>query len=300
MQRNRNDGFTLVELLVVIAIIGILLAILLPAVQAAREAARRVECGNNLKQMGLAMHSYHDIHNEYPSGYIYPHFTMWQAFLLPHLEQGNLHDSIQWGAAWDVPNSPNAKACNTVISTFRCPSSGAPTRMADVQGYVERVPGNYLAIASGVITRESGPEPWIGSLGRDGIFFRDSGVSNADIRDGLSNTVAIGEALFRYDVWGNNDDGDPQVVDHWSIGSNNPMHLMEGTESLGSTGVAINSVKVESAHIDEKELCISSYHRAGVNVVYADGHVAFIPQEIDRKTWSALGTRWGQEPISQD
>lgn len=296
MTRETRHGFTLIELLVVIAVIGILIAILLPAVQAAREAARRVECSNNLKQMGLALQNHHDSVRAFPAGFQLPNRTMWQAYLLPYLEQQNLYDSMQFDQPWDTPGSSNAKACSTTISVFRCSSAASPRKL-DVQGFFGRVPSNYLACASGLVARESGPAPWIGSPSRDGLFFQNSSIRAGDIRDGLSNTIAIGEALFRYEVWGDNDDGDAQVVDHWYFGSNNPLEHMEGSEGLGSTAVRINSVKRPNAHIDEKELCFSSSHRSGVNVVFADGHVTFIAEGIKSDVWSGMGTRSGREAI---
>ena len=112
MARSRAEGFTLVEVLVVIAIIGGLIALLMPAVQAAREAARRTQCQNNLHQIGIALHHYHDAGGSFPSGVIEPHRTMWTALLLRHIEQGPLYDTLEFGqqipgAVPDAPFQPS-------------------------------------------------------------------------------------------------------------------------------------------------------------------------------------------------
>lgn len=301
----KKNGFTLVELLVVIAIIGILIGLLLPAVQAAREAARRIQCANNLKQIGLAIHNYHDLHKKFPPGILAEHQTLWQAFILPQIEQSNLHDTIEWGQPWDTPGSPNAKACETWIPIFQCPSSAVETREYDVQGFKSRSPSNYLGCASGLITRESGDAPWLLSERLDGVLHRNSRMRFASILDGTSHTVLVAEALHDYSFWGDNHDGYQQVVDHWYIGSNNitphaPCGQIknEGSEALGSTGVAINAFKDKSNNIDEVEMSFSSRHFGGIQAVYIDGHVSFINATIKRSIWSAMGTvAYGDLPL---
>lgn len=293
MTRSSARGFTLIELLVVIAIIAILMALLLPAVQAAREAARRIQCQNNLHQMGIALHGYHDSLRSFPAAYIWPNRTLWSGLILEQMEQSPLYDTLEFGRPWDVDNSPNELACATYLTVYRCPSSATPEHM-DLQGITDRVPCNYLACASGTGARESGPPPLVGLPGSDGIFFVNSSTRMADILDGSSSTVAIGEALVRIDVQGPDHTGITQIVDHWYIGTPEG-NANEVSESMGSTGVAINSVAMPGLFIDEKELCFSSRHSGGVQVLFADGHVSFISETIDRDTWSALGTRAGRE-----
>jgi prepilin-type N-terminal cleavage/methylation domain-containing protein/prepilin-type processing-associated H-X9-DG protein len=297
MARSSVRGFTLVELLVVIAIIGILIALLLPAVQAAREAARRISCKNNLHQMGVALHGYHDSHRSFPSGYIWPNRAFWSGLILNQMEQTPLYNTLEFGQPWNVDNSPNELACATYLSVYQCPSSGSRKHI-DMQGITDRVPCNYLASASGTGTCESGPPPLVGLPGSDGVFFVNSSTRFRDIRDGTSSTAAIGEVLFRSDVHGPDHWGGIQVVDHWYIGTPEG-HANEVSESMGSTGVAINSVTMPNVFIDEKELCFSSNHPGGAQILFADGHVSFISETIDRNTWSALGTRAGGEVASE-
>lgn len=283
----RKRGFTLVELLVVIAIIGILVALLLPAVQAAREAARRIQCGNNLHQMAIAAQNYHDTNRTFPAGFILPNQTFWSAMLLPQLEQNTIYDTLNFSATWS--SGPNAAACSTLIPMFRCPSAPVAEHTS-VQGIVDRVPCTYLACGTGLTRNESGVSPLAGDSNMDGIFFINSDIGIRDILDGTSTTVAIGEALFDTGIRGIDHGGTVHIVDHWYIGSPN-LYRADVSETIGSTAVPINRIFDESAFIDEKELCFSSQHPGGAQVAFADGHVSIVNETIDAAVWSALGTR---------
>ena len=287
MTGSRLRGFTLVELLVVIAIIGILVGLLLPAVQAAREAGRRMRCGNNLHQMAIAAQNYHDTFRVFPSGFILPNQVLWSGLILPQLEQNTIYESLRFSSPWS--SGPNAAACSTLLSVFRCPSASV-VEHTSVQGIADRVPCTYLACATGLMLNESGPPPNAGGRNMDGMFFLNSRVKLRDVLDGTSSTVSIGESLFDTNVRGIDHGGTVHIVDHWYIGSPH-IYSSEVSESVGSTAVPVNRIFDKGAFIDEKELCFSSSHPGGAQVSFADGHVTMIHETIDGHVWSALGTR---------
>jgi prepilin-type N-terminal cleavage/methylation domain-containing protein len=301
-KRNRS-GFTLVELLVVIAIIGVLVGLTLPAVQAAREAARRLQCANNLKQMGIAIHNRADTHSVYPAGCLLSpalpneHRLYWSGQLLPYLEQSALFDTIDPDQPWDT-HPPNMHAMRMGIPNFRCPSAAAP-EVFD-QNITDRVTSTYLACASGVIAMETGPSPNLSDLQLDGAFYTNSRTRHASFTDGLSNTILIGECLFLPGVTGPDYNGNIQIIDHWCIGSPG-MAPNEMSEALGSTAIKINQFKLHpNTFIENIELGYSSRHPGIIQSVFADGHIQVISDSIDVKTWSAAGTRSGGEVFSID
>lgn len=293
-----RPAFTLVELLVVIAIIGILVGLLLPAVQAAREAARRIQCANNLKQIGLATIQHADAFGKFPSGCrtskALPgnHRFMWSGQILPFIEQSNLRNQVDPDQPWDS-FPPNIAAMRTLLTIFRCPSSGAPETYGQIiEG---RIPCTYLGCASGTIWTESGSGPKIGDLTQDGALYTNSQTRHRDFTDGLTNTLLSAEALFLPGVVGPDRDGSQQIIDHWSVGSPG-MGPNEMSEALGSTAVPINAWKQGSqALIEDIELGFSSRHSSMIQAVFADGRVQVISDSIAASVWSALGTRAGGE-----
>ena len=292
--KTSHRGFSLVELVVVVAILGILIGLLLPAVQAARETARRSLCLDKLRQHGLAMHNYHVANRSFPSGFVWPDRTMWSALVLPQLGEEALYSTLEFGVPWDKDHSANERACGTVVSVFRCPSA-AVARHMDFEGIPDRVPCTYLGCASGRIVQESGSSRRAGDRDLDGVLFRNSRIRIADITDGTSSTMIVGEALHRHDVLGFDHEGNHQGVDHWYFGSTDDLAGINASEAVGSTAIEINAVKNPHLPIDEKELCFSSNHPGGVHIAFADGHATFISEQIDRGAWSALGTRAGGE-----
>lgn len=295
--RTSHRGFSLIELVVVVAIIGTLLSLLLPAVQAAREAARRSQCMDNLRQLGMAMQNYHGVNRSFPAGFVWPDRTLWSALVLPQLDQEVLYNTLEFGKPWDEDDSPNERACGIMVSVFRCPSAAAP-RHIDFEGIPDRVPCTYLACASGNVVQESGSKFCAGNLDLDGVLFNNSRIRIADIKDGTSSTIIVGESLHRYDIQGIDHLGNLQGVDHWYFGSTDDLAGINASEAVGSTAVEINAVFNPDRSIDEKELCFSSNHPGGAFMAYADGHVAFVSETIDRNAWSAMGTRAGGELLS--
>jgi prepilin-type N-terminal cleavage/methylation domain-containing protein/prepilin-type processing-associated H-X9-DG protein len=338
-------GFTLVELLVVITIIGLLIGLLLPAVNAARESGRRTDCANNLKQIGLALNSFNEAQGAFPIGAAMQSGGMWSAFILPYLDFDSIYSKLTFG--WDgypdwamvspdypppsleMPNGPdnwvaqtarNVAACETVIPLFRCPSASLPLHVLDASTYTpawyvaRRVPGSYLGCVSGLVTNDQGlinldgimtaPAPPPANLWDDGGTFTMKGITSAQVTDGVSNTIIVGEAVP--DAANNPDREDPSLnqghKDHWYIGGDDIDDYagQDWSECLGSTGVPMNLPKVPAGdpNFGAYEIGYSSRHGAGCNFVFADGSVHFLSQSIQQAVFSALGTRAGHEAVS--
>jgi prepilin-type N-terminal cleavage/methylation domain-containing protein/prepilin-type processing-associated H-X9-DG protein len=301
-----RSAFTLVELLVVIAIIGILTGMLLPAVQQVREAARRVQCANQLKQLSLAMLNYESANQRFPAGFKIPSSTMWSGLILPFIDQQNLDATLDLSGPWSTftgATQANLDSLGSELPVFHCPSSGIQTRQFDPLVGVERSPCCYLACASGLNNRESGAEPWAGMHkydgypASDGVFYRDSKTRTSDIRDGLSNTLLLGESLPDQDLFGIDYSGNSQKVDHWYIGSGDlpdmisPFRSAENSECLGSTACPFNSLFIADSPINDKELCFGSAHAQGMNMGFADGHIQFVNDQMDVVVRMAIGSR---------
>jgi prepilin-type N-terminal cleavage/methylation domain-containing protein len=314
-QVRKRKGFTLIELLVVIAIIAILIALLLPAVQQAREAARRSACKNNMKQIGLALHNYHDVHLTFPPGHVDydndpamgsvdrqgPLFA-WSAFILPFMEQANVYDTINF----NVPiygAVVNAGAAQQEIPNYRCPSDagknieingttmGATVTMTQI---LDQATINYTYNygVRPVIDAAVGPAGTgnVIEIGRDGkgAGYVNSRVRIADMKDGTSNTVAVGErALLQgcESFWA----GVPDLPNTPSdIGQ---IYGMGGTYLLNGgpvTSANINAPTTSSPGPPATDCnagfelgIFSSVHEGGAHFLMGDGAVRFINENID-------------------
>lgn len=303
MSRLQNArAFTLVELLVVIAIIGILVALLLPAVQMAREVARKAHCTSNLKQLGMAAHQYHDSFQCFPVGWN-DRGASWSTMILPFMEQKNLWDSLKFNESdnWDIDGSPNERACGTFLSTFRCPSmSDAPKHITN-QDVANRMPASYRGIASSTADSDnlstSVKKRALDMLDMEGIFYCCSRIRLAEVRDGTSNTFLFGESRWENFMQDNNE------LDFWVIGSPqvDPCNCRTGrggteqSEFCGSTGVPINARAIPSTSGYVKELSFTSLHPGGAQFCLADTAVRFVSFSIDAKLYQALGSRKGRD-----
>ena len=269
-----NRAFTLVELLVVIAIIGMLIALLLPAVQAAREAARRMNCSNNLRQIGIAVHNYHDVYNQIPLGHEPETRFGWGAVILPFVEQGNVQSLLDLNEK--MYNEPNRTAGRTLLALFLCPSDRDRT-VRDTEFYnpdnnwtmeiLTLAPSHYGGILSELITPLGREQGFSGELG----CIINRRIDFGAVTGGLSNTAMIAEASSYETIT-------PPVYGNGS--------WISGTNIFRKTTAPINyKAKCEHFNTSEPWYCsecsayqyeIRSFHPSGAFALYADGSVHFL------------------------
>jgi prepilin-type N-terminal cleavage/methylation domain-containing protein/prepilin-type processing-associated H-X9-DG protein len=342
---RRPRAFTLIELLVVIAIIAVLIALLLPAVQAAREAARRIQCTNNMKQIGVALHNYVSAVGVFPPGYISSTDRTvldacnqdaenqhgvdlgagwaWGSMILPYMEQGPLYNSINFNLS--VAFHDNDTCSLTALSVYLCPSDFGPSTIPvfedppdpanpgsfNASHIVDTLSrGNYVGMYGiGEVCAQSGAidaanNNGAGPLGQHaGMFYRNSRVGFADVTDGTSNTIAVGERSHNlsYVTWvarsidgwlgktspieGGTDKFDPSPEECWTqiLG---PAGLEDGTRTINNP----------EAHVED----YWSQHPGGANMLFADGSVRFLKSSISPTPWRALATRNFGEVVSSD
>lgn len=323
--KRRGKGFTLIELLVVIAIIAVLIALLLPAIQQAREAARRSQCVNNMKQLGLAMLTYESAHSVFPPGIVLGNPGVWnpagavvqnwdvwsgQSLLLPYLEQQQLYDLCNF----DHSNHAitNTTARNTRVMAFFCPSEI-----------------NKLRLQSSNYGMSRGPAfVWNGANSAGGIAPGSRHVTLSEIIDGTNTTIFFGEVrlgLDRYDpvTSYHNNVGTPTVYpteanrfDFSELDSSWLNACREADFVAGSSGwnrqgwywnsgdtiegpfvtthvtpnTADQNCDRDTSTTESSTVTMSSYHSGGVNVTFGDGHVEFVSDSIDLATFRAMGT----------
>jgi len=304
---GRRGGFTLVELLVVIAIIGVLVALLLPAVQAAREAARRMSCQNNLKQIGLAIHNHHDTMRYFPpsatSQPFHPGWAGqhgWGQFTLAFIEQGNMANQYKWENNWFDP--PNQPIVGLRIKTFLCPSVPTPNRM-DV-GTATSVPATPPAwnasptdytpptrIAQNAITAgfvSPGPAHI------DGMMVTNMKLRFADVTDGTSSTIAIVESAGRPARWQKGkliNTQQSNTAASWADRNN----LIAPTGALPDGSARLGPCPMNCTNNQE----LYSFHPAGCMAVFGDGSVRMLSNTMTLTTLSSLITKAGLETTTE-
>jgi prepilin-type N-terminal cleavage/methylation domain-containing protein len=341
-----RKAFTLIELLVVIAIIATLVAILLPAVQQAREAARRSNCKNNLKQIGIALHNYHDTYNTLPPGYVRdlrnascsgPAYNWsWNMLILPFVEQPALYDLLSpFPTMQDAVTNANAlQQMQTGIAAFRCPSDTAPQTNDQLAFGTNR----FLATSNYVGNNDRNGNPsnntatWpntifvIGNSAR-GVFWQNSRCRFADVIDGLSNTILVGERSWEINNPGrrkrvcgaavmfginNNCDGDsqggwsdptvsasgdPGYIKTWGVQAfskiNDPNEMPGATPTVDNYNFTNPATSNTNNNYDGCRFGLASQHKGGAQVVLGDGRVEFISENISHTPATIDGNNMG-------
>ena len=330
--RNRR-AFTLIELLVVIAVIGVLIALLLPAVQAAREAARRAQCSNNLKQIGIGLHNYHAAWNGFPVGFFTtknpaPDSSVaqyrWSALaqLMPMLEQANLSNALNFSfpiatkptsssALFWPYTAPNTTAMGATVAIFLCPSDGAPAPA------VGSGPTNY-AFCSG--DGSNGGD----ATGAPGVFILGPSIRVADILDGTSQTAAASEhtvgiagpysqttstplpspisrAMARVSSAPLSDASCAQAGAGWLLNRGSSWWDGNYQNALYNHYLSPNSSRTDCIiYHNPGWTAARSNHPGGVNLLFCDGHISFVKATVNPPTWRAISTRSGGEVVSSD
>ncbi len=310
---QRRAAFTLIELLVVIAIIGVLVGLLLPAVQTAREAARRSSCSNNLKQMGLAFHNYMSATQAFPSSRPNDEDMSWCTALLEYFEEGNLASTYDFDSKWDT--AANVTAAQTKIPMFVCPSADADRLAADATAPANVVgkvmgPSDYLVmhrVRQGFYLANGLPDPG-GDL--EGSLNRKGPTKEREFKDGFSKTFLCMESANRPNHWikqpgkGLRPTGSlltrPEGYG-WSdpdggAGSMDGTDSSDGTINNKKTG-SPNGKCIMNCNNDSEPL---SLHPGGIGALLADGSVRFVNENVSAATWAAAITRNGGDTVGND
>lgn len=318
--RRRRSGFTLIELLVVIAIIAVLIALLLPAVQQAREAARRSQCKNNLKQIGLALQNYLDQWQMFPPGSIRDYVSFpagtgswntsmlsWQARILPYLDQSGITKKINWGL-YPGDAAAHTALMRLAVPGYICPSDGKKTGSSTAYAAT-----NYVTCLGNT---DDG-------LSKQNLMAINSGVKIAEVKDGTSSTMVVSECkvnepwVYRYEGNAANYSAcqagtDPPITNNWSasggsggtVGRGYSWFMAVSNQSWTYTTRFRPNDPVQANHECEYWsypgfFGARSHHSGGVHVLMVDGAVRFVSSTIDLNVWRALGTKNNRETIGE-
>jgi prepilin-type N-terminal cleavage/methylation domain-containing protein/prepilin-type processing-associated H-X9-DG protein len=298
--RRLRRGFTLIELLVVIAIIAVLVGLLVPAVQRVREAANRMSCANNLKQLGLALHNYYDTNGTFPPGQVAAPYARWKVnhgwavFILPYIEQKPLADKYDWDLK--LADSSNQVVVAQPLPIFQCPSAPEQDRYMRSWPF-DAYPGGKAACGDYAPTWSV--DPVLAKMGLidpvgdyQGVLVPNQMTKLAAITDGTQNTILLTEDAGRPILWrAGRPDPDQTVSGGPWAGFNTGIDL-QGSQPDGSSRPGPCAINCTNDHE------LYSFHPSGANAVFADGSVHFLKAGMSVRTLAALVTRAGGEVVS--
>lgn len=308
---SRRSGFTLIELLVVIAIIAVLIALLLPAVQQAREAARRTQCKNNLKQLGLALHNYHDTHRVFPPGGISNatttgntwcvtnwngftgfSFAPWTVLILPMLDESARYNQLDFSRTFiSIADRGQSTAGNNAEwarpnAKYQCPSDPNSSSAVNNNNYFGCQGGGTATTTDVVCTNAAGNRWWM----KNGILYHNSSTRIQDVIDGTSNTFLVGETRYQSTQSANNSQYYGWASSDW------PMVSFGSPSQVAGASLPINSSNLNPGILGQTTFDVmtrmfGSHHTGGCHFLVADGSVQFISQNIDLLTYQNAGRR---------
>lgn len=321
MHRPRTRGFTLIELLVVIAIIAVLIALLLPAVQQAREAARRSQCKNNMKQLGLATHNYHDTFNKFPMGQRGPTTQPnWKVGILPYLDQAPLFTKLGFGSSdsfWAGASGANTVLRGVKVTIYNCPSSPLPDddsvsqytsgqtmQIMDYIGIAGAYPDPNNRVCTSVGQSGTSASTYGGYWSNAGLLLMNEGKGLRDVIDGVSNTIIIAEnsgsvggkdlRTGYYTGWSGCTCRGPLPIDL----TNCPHPTSGATDAWGAGVTTIryapntaNNALAGGRYVYDGNTILNSYHTGGIHALLGDGAVRFISDNIQLLTLQKLAVR---------
>lgn len=316
MLGRKRRGFTLTELLVVIAIIAVLVGLVMPAVQSAREAARRTQCANNLRQIAIGLQSHLELHGRFPAGQeclidIHRAGNSWKRWswftaVLPYVEQMRLNEiytahyaGMPGGGSFSYTNLPEKTA---VVPTFLCPSDGANPKVhngstvTNGQGFH----GNYMLNAGNGFFNPGG---FAQSARLSGLFFPGSGITAAHVRDGLSNTLLGSEIVLVPDgaIGSGQEDVRGRYHNVGHAGALVSTMYTPNTSQPDRFSFCINGSVARAPCVntsDDVVVSARSHHVGGATAAFADASVRFVDDMVEPRAWLDLGSRSGGEPTS--